>query len=276
MSSSSDVIEVRQSSLGKFDLCGERYRRAEVAGEKDLAGSAALRGSGLHWAAQRNHEQKLQTEKDLPKKELADLAAFGVEKKRADEGFRLTPDEETIGSTVVLARTVDAAVRMSDVYAERSAPQIKPHLIEKTISVLLPGGVRLKGTLDLSTIDKRIKDFKTTTRSKSQFDADHSFQFTMYGELYRALTGDQPTGFDMEQFVDLKRGVEYRPLATTRGEADRKVLINRVNMLVGARKAGVYHPAPVGSWQCSPKWCSFWDSCPYVNSERLRAAEAQE
>ncbi len=96
----------------------------------------------------------------------------------------------------------------------------------------------------------------------------------MYGELYRALEGVSPSGFDLEVFVDLKRGVDYRPVSTTRNDADRKVLVNRINAMVQTVKAGIFHAAPVGFWPCTEKFCPFFGNCVYVNSERRAAAES--
>ncbi len=278
-----DIIEVHQSSLNTIEMCGERYRRKELEHDPDYAGTAALRGTGVHGAAQFNHRAKRTNGGvDLPKKELQDIAVSAFEEKMAKEGYRLTPEEETLGKGVAIARAKDDAVVATGTYSDQIAPRMNPDLVEQkiTVRVVDPSdqapGVDLVGTLDLSTTEKRIKDLKTTTRSKSQFDADHALQFTMYDELYRAAKGFRPVGFDIEQIVLLKRGPKASTVATTRSDADRRVLVARINALLAARKHGVYQPAPVGSWWCSPKWCGYWDTCPFVNGERLAAADAAE
>ena len=280
---SQEIIPVHQSSLNTIEMCGERYRRKEILKDPDYAGTAALRGSGVHGAAQFNHRaKKANGGEDLPKKELQDVAVAAFEEKMAVEGYRLTPEEETLGKGVAIARAKDDAVQATGTYSDRLAPLLQPDLIEQKITVRVveptpeAPGVELVGTLDLSTTDRRIRDLKTTTRTKSKFDADHALQFTMYGLLYEAATGKAPTGFDLDQIVLLKKGPEYRTVATTRGEADRRVLVARTNALLAARKHGVFQPAPVGSWWCSPKWCGYWNTCPFVNGERLAAADAGE
>lgn len=274
-----EIVAVHQSSLNTIEMCGERYRRKEIDKDPDYAGTAALRGSGVHGAAQANHRQKRESGRDLPKKELQDVAVAAFEERMAVEGYRLTPEEETLGKGVAIARAKDDAVSATGTYTDRLAPLLNPDLVEQKITVraVEPSdagpGVDLVGTLDLSTKDRRIRDLKTTTRTKSKFDADHALQFTMYGELYKAATGHAPTGFDLDQIVLLKKGPEYRTVPTTRGERDRAVLVARINALLAARKHGVYQPAPVGSWWCSPKWCGYWSTCPFVNGERLAAAD---
>ncbi len=269
-------LEVRQSQLVKFEMCGEAYRRQYVEGEKDLSGTAALRGSGVHGGAQVNHVQKKKTGKDLPKKDIIDAAVAAFEAKKVTEGFRLTPDEASIGLSPTMARTVQTITVLTGLYADQVAPRIQPDLIEEKITVEIPGtDVDLAGTIDLSTTDGRLKDFKTANRSKSQKDADESLQLTLYDFLYEKKTGRKPAGVDLEVLVDLKTP-KTQLISTVRTQRDRLVLFNRTNMMLKARKAGIFAPAQVGSWNCSSKWCTFFSTCPYVNSERRAAAEAQD
>lgn len=269
-------LEIHQSQLVKFEMCGEAYRRQYVAGEQDLAGTAALRGSGVHGGAQVNHTQKKKTGKDLPKKDIVDAAVAAFEDRKAKEGFRLTLDEQSMGVKTAMARTVESITTLSGLYADRVAPQIQPDLIEKKITVEIPGTeVDLAGTIDLSTTDGRLKDFKTSSRSKSQKDADESLQLTLYDFLYEKQTGRKPSGVDLEVLVDLKTP-KHQQLSTVRTEKDRQVFFNRTNVMLKSRQVGLFAPAAVGSWNCSQKWCGFWDTCPYVNSERAAAAAKNE
>jgi hypothetical protein len=272
-----DRIEVHQSQLAKFELCGEAYRRHYVEREPDLPGTAALRGSGVHGAAQVNHRQKKKSGVDLPKKDLIDAAVASFEEKKSKEGFRLTPDEQSIGLKPTIARTLDSVTALTGLYADKVAPTIQPDLVEEKIIVELPNvAVDLAGTIDVSTVQGRLKDFKTSARSKSQKDADESNQLTLYEYLYEKKTGKKPTGIDLDVLVDLKSGPKHQVLSTTRTEADRRALFNRINVMIRARQAGIYAPAGVGSWICSPKWCGYWDTCPYVNSQRMAAAAKGE
>lgn len=268
----SEVIDVRQSRLNSFDNCGEAHRR-HLGGETIPPGIAALRGSGFHGAAETNHKQKRESGKDLPRKELVDLAIATFDELRSRDGFRLTAEEMKIGKRPMIARTKNTIQALTELYSDRVAPSIEPDLVEAKITVKVAETVTLSGTLDLSTTDGRVKDFKTTVRAKSQADVDGSVQLSVYGLLYRGLKGKYATGFDIEQLVDSKVP-KYVPVRTVRTMADYRVLINRVNNYLTALKAGVFAPAPVGAWNCSPKWCGFWSTCPYVNNERAAAASA--
>jgi len=276
MTTETKRLEIHQSHLVKFEMCGEAYRRQYVEGEKDLAGTAALRGSGVHGGAQVNHIQKKKTGVDLPRKQIIDAAVAAFEARKEMEGFRLTPDEESMGTGTVMARTVQTITTLTGLYADQVAPGIQPDLIEEKITVEVPGaGIDLAGTIDLSTTESRLKDFKTSTRSKSQKDADESLQLSLYDFLYEKKTGRKPAGVDLEVLVDLKTPKHQR-LTTVRTGRDRQVLFNRMNVMLKSRQAGIFAPAAVGSWNCSPKWCGFWTTCPFVNSERMAAAAKNE
>lgn len=269
----SESVDVRQSHLNSFELCGEAYRRRYVEGEAIPPGIAAHRGSGVHGAAQANHVQKIDSGRDLAKSNLIDIAVAAFESRRSRDGYRLTSEEMAVGVKPMLARTVDTVVALTGLYSDRVAPDMHPVLVEKKITARVSPEVTLSGTLDLAGKDGRVRDLKTTGKTKPQSEADNSLQFSMYGLLYKAETGSYPTGFDMEQLVDLKTPKHVR-LSTTRGEADYRALVARINTMLRARQAGVFAPAAVGSWNCSDRWCGFWSTCPYVNSERKAAAVA--
>ena len=272
----SEIIDVRQSQLNSFDNCGEAYRRRYLEGEIIPPGIAALRGTGFHGAAEVNHKQKRESGKDLPAKELVEIAITTFDEARSRDGFRLTAEEMKIGKRPMIARTKNTIQALTELYSDRVAPSIEPDLVEAKITVKVAETVTLTGTLDLSTTDGRVKDFKTTVRAKSQSDADGSVQLSVYGLLYRGLKGHHATGFDLEQLVDSKVP-KYVPVHTVRTLGDYRVLINRVNNYLQALKAGVFAPAAVGAWNCQEKWCAYFNAgCPFVNPERRAASEANK
>lgn len=266
------IVEIHQSELTEYDLCGERYRRRHIDKDPDAPGTAALRGGGVHGAAQANHEQKIESGIDLPKKDLVEIGVAAFEDKKANEGYRLTPDELSIGERATMARAKDTVAYLTGLYRDRVAPAIRPVLVEEKIVADIPGTkIRLGGRLDFTTTDDRVHDLKTSVRKKSQRDADETIQFTMYDILFQVRTGRRPAGFDLDVLVDAAAPT-VQQIRTTRTERDRRVLINRINNLLRARETGTFAPAPIGSWICSPKWCGYWPTCPYVNGDRAAAA----
>jgi hypothetical protein len=251
------------------------FRRKHIEHERTLPGVAALRGTAVHAGARCNHDQKKKSFRDLPKSQIIEASVAGFKEAKETEGFRLTPEEMSIGVKPTLARTVDSVAMLAGLYADKIAPGLQPVLVEEQISFTLPGGVTFQGKLDLSTDDKRIKDLKTAGKRKSQKDADDSLQGTLYTLLFRALTGEYPAGFDLEVLVASKEP-EVQHLRSNRTERDVAVLINRVNAMIRAMRAGIFSPAAVGSWICGPRFCGFHDTCPFYNAERSAAAVAAD
>ncbi len=138
-----EIIDVRQSQLNSFDNCGEAHRRRYLENEIIPPGIAALRGSGFHAAAETNHKQKRKSGKDLPAKELVDLAITSFDELRARDGFRLTAEEMKIGKRPMIARTKNTIQALTNLYSDRVAPSIEPDLVEAKITVKVAETVTL-------------------------------------------------------------------------------------------------------------------------------------
>ena len=266
----SDKPYISTSQITTFDGCGEQYRRKYIEREFLPSGVAGLRGSAVHGASEVNLRQKIASGVDLPLSDLVDAAATAFE-RRKDEGYMLTPEEKAIGASIVLGQAKDRAVKLTGLYADRVAPHIQPKKVETRQRIALPGEYDLLGILDVTTTDDRIKDLKTG-KALAQETVDQSLQFSMYALTFRAVEGVDPTGIDVENLVDTRVPKHVR-LTTTRGRRDYEVLVNRLNALLAAREAGVFAPAAIGEWRCSARWCSFFTTCRFANSERRAAAD---
>lgn len=264
---------VSYSQLALFERCGEAFRRRYIEREKIPPGVAAIRGRAVHGAAELNHRQKIASGVDLPLGDLVDAAATAFDASRAEGGVLLTPEERSIGEANVLGRAKDRAVKLTGLYAHRVAPAIQPALVEERVRIMLPDApVDLLGVLDVATTDRRVKDLKTAARAKTQAEADQSLQLSLYALAYRAHTGADATGLDMEVLVDTATP-KHQQLSTTRGRSDYLVLVARLNAFLRARDAGIFPPAPLGDWSCSERWCGYARSCPFYTPERGAAAD---
>ena len=260
------------SQINMFSNCGEQYRRRYIEGEKIPPGVAALRGRGVHGASEINFRQKIETGADLPKADLVDAAVTAFRETQYREGVWLTEEERGQGADVVVGKAIDSTVRLTGLYADNVAPAVDPALVETRIRIELPESpYDMLGVVDVATKDHRIKDLKTAAKSKTQSDADSSLQLTWYGLSYQAATGHEVASVDLEVLVDTKTPKHQR-LATTRSRRDYEVLVQRVNATIRAIQAGVFPPANPGWWGCSPRFCGFFSSCRYANSERKDAA----
>lgn len=260
------------SQVNMFSNCAEAYRRRYIEKEVIPPGIAALRGRGVHGAAEINHRQKVATGVDLPSSDLVDAAVTAFKETQQREGYSLTQEERGEGAENVIGKAIDSTVRLTVLYADEVAPSIDPELVEAKVRIELPESpYDMLGVLDVATKDGRIKDLKTAAKSKNQAEADNSLQLTWYDMTYQAATGREATGLDLEVLVDLKTPKHQR-LTTARTRRDFEVLVSRVNATIDAIKAGVFPPANPGAWNCSAKWCGYYSTCRYVNSERKDSA----
>jgi len=126
--------------------------------------------------------------------------------------------------------------------------------------------------VDDSTKALGIGDYKTGAKTKPQAFWDSSVALTVYGLTFRAKHGRPPAFTAVEQMVATKVPKRVR-METTRTREDFDALEHRIGAVLKGIEAGVFVPCPPGSWKCSPKWCGYWASCPYINSERKAASE---
>lgn len=268
----SDRPHISPSQLDMYLRCGEQYRRRYVLGEKIPPGIALVKGSAVDAAANRNYEQKVDSHEDLPESKLLEAAATGFEEACA-RGVFFAP-EEAASAKQVLGKAKDSAFGLTRAFRREIAPRVQPRLVQPWVRIQLPKSTHdLVGRLDLTDTNDYVRDTKTSGRRKPQDEIDRSDQMTFYAVGYRHLTGQRPAGVAMDVLVDSDEGPLAQILTSARDQKDVHVFLHRVNAMLAGMKGGVFLPAPVGSWCCSPRYCGYASDCPYFNYERKAAAE---
>jgi len=267
---------ITPSKLDTYFRCGEQYRRRYVLGERVPPGVALVKGSAVHKAVEVNYAQKVESHVDLPLGDLEQAAAAEVDTRVAGEGLMLTPEEEQRGAARVRGEVVDRAVVLTGLYHKQVAPGVQPVMVERTVRIALPGRpYDFNGRLDVVDSTGSVRDTKTSSKRKQQSEVDRSDALTYYYAAYAHEVGSLPRNVVLDVLIDKARP-EVQQLTSTRTARDTQVFVNRVNAMLAGVEAQVYPPAPLGHWVCSPRFCGYWWSCPYVNSERSAAAEAAE
>jgi len=268
---------VSPSALDMYLRCGEQYRRAYIEKEKIPPGVALVKGGSVHKAAEVNFAQKIESHVDLPVGDLLEAAASHVDQTLEREGMMLTPDEEGRGLAKVKGELVDRATALTKTFHKHIAPTVQPVLVERFVRIDLPRHSHdLLGRLDCVDDGDRVRDLKTSSRRKSEDEVQRSDQLTFYHAAMKKETGREPKEVVLDVLVDTKTPA-VQTLRSNRTQNDKQVFLNRLNSMIQGVNAGVFPPAPLGHWCCSPKFCGYWFTCPYVNSERTAAAaEAQE
>jgi hypothetical protein len=250
--------------------CPESWRRRYEEHEIIPPGIALAVGSGVHCGAKANFSQKIETRYDLPEDDIVGAAVAGFEAEQAG-GLALTIDEVARGSAVVIGEAKDETAELATLHAKEQAPDYQPVAAELRIEIPFPSATHdLVGYVDLIDDRDRVTDIKTIGKKPPAGIADESTQLTIYAAAFQRLYGK--TASEVRLDFLRKRTKTMAPQryieSSSRDVADFAALIYRINATLKAINAGIFTPASPGAWQCSPKWCGYWNTCRYVNSER--------
>lgn len=258
---------ISPSQIGSYTRCGEAYRRRYIKGERIPPGVALIRGSAVHKGAEFNFKQKVESHQDLKVSDVVDYAVANFDDRVRTEGVFVTPGDEKPEQELI-GKAKDETVKLTELLMTDVAPRTQPKAVEERQKIEVPASTHdLLGIIDLIDENDFIVDHKTSAKTKTQDEVNKDSQFTFYALTYRAKFGKDPAGVRIENLV-LKKKPEVVSLVTSRDENDYQVLVNRINSVVDAINKGVYTPASEGSWFCSPRFCGYWFSCPYVKNKR--------
>lgn len=251
-----------KSMLGMHSRCQAQFERRYINNEIIPPGIAARQGSGVHKGAEVNHRHKLHSKQDLPLDVIQDAARDHYVYLVKEEGVFIPPDKIS-EKNKLLAEGLDNTVKLTHLYVNELAPQIHPVLVEERLYLSLPDIIPLNGQLDVYTEENWLPDLKTTSKSKSQREADISLDLTMYAGLAAYHLGKWPERVSLEVLVNAKEP-KHQSLESKRGPEDFGILLNRVKVVSAQIKTGLFPPCDPGSWVCSPMWCGYYKSCKYA------------
>ena len=267
------------TSLELLFKCGEAYRRRYVEGERIPPGVAMLRGGGVHRGVEANFSQKVESFRDLPTAEVVEISVESFNAKWEREGVELTAEEKSVGVAKTKNATTRVVKSLSELFHEKAAPRYQPTRVEEGFRLVLPGSHDLVGFLDVIAHDrhdpdevKRVVDVKTAAKKKSLADVDGSLQLTAYAAGACVLEDEVEIDVRLEVAVATKTP-KIQSVQSHRDYVDFKALENRIEVATSIIGHGDFQPAAIGAWWCSPKWCGYWSTCPYVNADRKGACE---
>jgi len=258
------------SALTTLQMCGERFRRQYIDHDPRPIGTAGKRGRAVDKAVTESMIAK-QVTGDQPIVEAnRDIAATEFEKVWS-EGVWLNPEERQSDEKKLKAKAKDTAVDLAGLHAKTVGREIRPIAVQHRIEIRpAESDITILGYLDIVELqtDGRqvIRDTKTKEKAPHPNEAEESQQLTMYALLRMAETGQLPAGLTLDVLwkTPAKGKLKHLVLPTRRTENDFGPLVSRINAGIEAVERGIFVPAAEDSWQCSAKWCAYWDSCPYV------------
>ncbi|MEE9185240.1 MAG: PD-(D/E)XK nuclease family protein [Acidimicrobiia bacterium] len=260
---------ISHSQLSMYWRCPEQYRRRYMEGERIPPGIAMMTGSAVHKGIETNFRRKIETHEDLPAAEIKDAAVAAFSDGLADE-YALTEEEETIGRGIVVGDAIDQVTALAGLHATDQAPEYQPTEVEHATRIVFQDApVDLLAITDLRDDRHRVTDFKTAARRKPEGEVHSSVQLTIYAAAFWVDHGTPPMAVHLDTLVKTKTP-KRQLLTSTRDMSHIEVLVRRINVTLAAIQAGAFTPCPPDAWQCSDRWCGYFRTCPYVNSEPQR------
>jgi len=257
------------SRLNMLSRCPQQYEHRYVRGIVAPPGVALIVGKGTHRASASDLLAKMDSGSLLSGDEVKAIAADATKREWDAQEVALDDDEKAQGAEAVKGEAVDRSVTLATLYHEDIAPAIEPTAIEQGFTLPLPSGDELVGYIDLNT-ETRIRDTKTTGKSPEPEAADKSLQLTGYIWADWELSGRHAIkGGALDHLVSLKKPKAVTQ-ETTRTPQDFDALHSRLDYAGQTIRAGLFAPCDPGQWCCSPKWCGYWNVCPFGARGRSR------
>jgi hypothetical protein len=249
-----------------FGICGERWFRRYIMGHKIPPAVAMILGTGAHASIEKNMVSVIETSSPITIEEVKDIARDKVT-IAFEEGVSLSESEIRQGKKKVLAATVDGAVALGALHHGSVAPGIRPAYAERRWKIELTGfPYDLTGVVDIQETPEAgltVIDTKTTGKSPTKTAADNSDQLTMYALAIKTIDGlNECPPLALDYLINTKVPKALR-LSTIRSDEDVQRFVNRIEVMCEAIQKEVFLPAPRDSWQCTPRWCGYYDTCKY-------------
>jgi len=266
------IDAIHQSTLNMALRCGEQFRRRYVEGEIIPPSIAAARGTGVHGANEVNLKYKLEKKQDLPLDDLKD-ATRDRYVKTISSGIYL-PREERSAKKRLLNQGLNDALRCTKIYRQDVAPEIKPVAIEQPFLLDVGLELPLAGRMDYQE-EPKVGDLKTAAIKWNDDRIFKEIQAILYPFVHEQTRGVRPEF--IYHILIARRGKDGSPtseeLQTQKlipTDEDYKALFAKLRMFIKMVQTGTFLPANPSSWWCSPKWCGYWETCPYIGNPKSR------
>jgi len=244
------------TQINMLSRCSLQWWWRYGKGIKSPPGVALVLGRGTHAAVEADLVNKMEWGELLDEEEVKATAADAtrriwqeMEPVRTDED----PDE---------GGTVDTAVSLASLHHRQVAPALEPTAVEETFVLEMDGfPFDLTGVKDIKE-KGRIRDTKTSSKTPQADEAAKSIQLTAY-HLDETARGNADNEVVLDFLVKSKTPKAVS-LTATRTEEDHRRFLARVEAAAKVIETGAFYPTDPGSWACSSRFCSYFDSvCPH-------------
>jgi len=263
---------VRHISVSQMEMltrCGQQWVYRYVEKLKRPPGIAAYTGRGVHKSIEANLGHVIDMAEMLERDHVLDVARDAINADWDKESPLLTPEERKTPVKTLRGDCVDRGVLLSGLHYDQVAPGIEPLHLERRFVLDIPNfPFGFVGIIDLQEPQK-LRDTKTKSKAPTQQDADRSLQLTAYHLGAQVLDGTPPEVVQIDALVSTKKPKVVH-LPSTRTEADHRRFLRRLEVTAEVIEKEAFLPAPEDAWCCSPKYCGYWDICPFGAKGRAR------
>ena len=262
--------QLHQSQIDLLFQCGHKFYLQYILGQRSYSSTALFLGEVVHKAAATDLTHKLENEGVLLDAEAVKDNALDFTCELWDSAPLLLDDEEKeAGLKKVKGNLIDSSVSLSTLHHEACAPNIFPVEggIERAWLIECPGyPFDLSGKMDVDA-GESLRDLKTSKAAPGQIVADRSFQLSIYAMAKYLIDKVMVKRifYDVLTKTKVPKAITYE---TSRTIDDFRTARARFEIACKLIENGIFVPARSTDFLCSPKYCSFYDSCKYVSNPK--------
>jgi putative RecB family exonuclease len=223
---------ISHSQIRAYNECPRKYHFAYVEDIRPPVNEKVFLGEVFHSTIERYFQQRISGSL------LADDACAAFFKA----GFDAAGSGREIVWQTPRRETRERGLAFLKHFLQYIAPAIRPLMVEKELSAVLPGSnVLLKGVIDLVEEDFCITDFKTTTSKWSASKARKSPQMIIYKYLFDRSFGPVQSSLKYEVLYAKSAGnVRHQTLRVEPGADAVENLLAMIQHVVENIGAGVF------------------------------------
>lgn len=268
---------VSPSAMDTYDKCAMGYKYKYVDRLPRMANVPMILGGATHTAAEKDLRSMLDTGLLLSGEEVRDNARDALRDKWDTSGDILfSEDEKASGVKAIRGAAIDLTVDLAMLHHSELAPDLFPTHVEHKFRLVVKGyPYDIVGILDVreeipvAAPRVQIRDLKTSGKAPPQQDADRSEQLTVYALWERQAHGKAPDGVFLDALVKNKVP-KLVSRESTRNDYDFRTFLLRMEKFCDALGKGAFVPCDPTGWICTPKWCGYYDTCPFGQRKRIQ------
>lgn len=236
------------SQLNMWLRCPKQYEFRYLDGLILAPKGAMARGKACHAAWEADHRHKMVAKENLPLEAVLDAYS---------DSFEQAMTEVDLGKDEVKGDIKDQGVILTQVYHEKVSTRVQPVAVEEFFEIEVAGHA-VQGYIDLETDLGQIRDAKTAAKRKSEIPMDHQLQMAMY-----SLAKPEAKTFVLDTAVATSKAADVETLTLVRDELPLRRLGSYLDAFGESLLRGHFPPTNPGNWQCSQKWCGYWNHCKH-------------